>query len=57
MLSYKDKTFCINKKCKSKDRCKDYLTEEIIEEAKNADLPISMCKNDCENLDMEDKKI
>lgn len=45
MISYKDKTFCVQGKCVKWDCCPDALTEEVIEKAHewwgSSEAPIS----------------
>lgn len=48
MLCYRDKTYCVNYKCKKKNKCKDYLTEQIKLDAERIGIPIAMANFDCE---------
>ena len=45
MIHYKDKTFCVNEKCKKK--CNRYLTPEIIKAAEQYGLPVAMAEMIC----------
>lgn len=44
-ITYKDKTFCINEKCKKK--CNRYLTPEIIAAAEQYGLPVAVAELIC----------
>lgn len=48
MITYKDKTFCVNKNCKN--RCSRYLTEEIEKEAKQFGLPLVVTEMICTDV-------
>lgn len=48
MITYKDKTFCVNKNCKN--RCSRYLTEEIEKEAKKFGLPLAVTEMICTDV-------
>ena len=45
MLTYKDRTFCINEECVKK--CYRYLTYEIQEQARRFGLPLSVASFIC----------
>lgn len=54
-ITYRDKTFCINKECIKE--CQDRLTPEIIKAAKEwwgkDDPPIAMADYDCDRKDLK----
>lgn len=56
MFTYKDMTFCSNKKCKNHDYCYRRLTEEIKEAARKYKIPIA-CSDEykCSNFKGEDE--
>jgi len=52
-ITYKDRTFCVNKSCKN--RCSRFLTEEIKKEAEEYGLPIAMCNCICTDVGEDNK--
>lgn len=59
MLCYRDRSYCVRKECTNK-LCTDRLTEEIIQAAERARLPLSLidcgdqpCYTTCESKKLE----
>ena len=45
MITYRDRTYCVNKECKKE--CSTRLTPEIEENARLAGMPLAVAEYDC----------
>ena len=50
MICYKDKTWCVNDKCRKRNMCKDYANAKVCKDSARSGLPMSCTYMHCEEV-------